>query len=162
MESAWRRPATGTWPDWMGEREFPFAEAIDRAQKYVVSSTLSEVDWNAELVQGDVGQAVRRLKQEPGEGVWVGGVTLPLALADLGLIDEYEFLVQPVLAGHGPTLLAGLRERIQLELVDRRDFRSGAVALRYQPARVAADVSCTPAADSPLNDGSGRTTSAAG
>ncbi|MGH9245463.1 MAG: dihydrofolate reductase family protein, partial [Acidimicrobiales bacterium] len=61
---------------------------------------------------------------------------LPLALADLGLIDEYEFVVQPVLAGHGPTLLAGLRERIQLELVGRREFRSGAVALRYRPTRV--------------------------
>jgi dihydrofolate reductase len=138
MESAWRRPATGTWPDWMGGREIPFAETIDRARKHVVSSTLGEVDWNAELVRGDLEQAIRRLKQEPGQGLWVGGVTLPLALADLGLIDEYEFLVQPVLAGHGPTLLAGLRERIQLELVDRREFRSGAVALRLRPMRVAA------------------------
>jgi dihydrofolate reductase len=138
MESAWRRPATGTWPDWMTEWDIPFAETIDRAKKYVVSSTLSEVGWNAELVRGDVGQAVQRLKQEPGERLFVGGVTLPLALADLGLIDEYEFLVQPVLAGHGPTLLAGLRERIQLELVDRREFRSGAVALRYRPARATA------------------------
>jgi dihydrofolate reductase len=103
-----------------------------------VSSTLSGVDWNAELVRGDLGQAVQRLKQEPGEGLFVGGVTLPLALADLGLIDEYEFLVQPVLAGHGPTLLAGLRERIQLELVDRHEFRSGAAALRYRPTRVTA------------------------
>ena len=132
MESTWRRPATGVWPDWMGELEIPFAETIDQAKKYVVSSTLGGPDWNAELVQGDVGQAVRRLKDEPGEGLWVGGVTLPLALADLGLIDEYEFLVQPVLAGHGPTLLAGLRERIQLELVDRHEFRSGAVAMRYR------------------------------
>ncbi|MFN2537245.1 MAG: dihydrofolate reductase family protein [Mycobacteriales bacterium] len=138
MESAWRRPATGAWPDWMGEREIPFAETIDRARKHVVSSTLGEVDWNAELVRGDVEQAIQRLKQEPGEGLWVGGVTLPLALAELGLIDEYEFVVQPVLAGHGPTLLAGLRERIQLELVDRREFRSGAVALRLRPMRVAA------------------------
>ncbi len=131
MEAAWRRPATGAWPDGMGELEVPFAEAIDRAKKHVVSSTLDGVDWNAELVRGDVGPAVQRLKQEPGECLWVGGVTLPLALADLGLIDEYEFLVQPVLAGHGPTLLSGLRERIRLELVDRRDFRSGAVLLRY-------------------------------
>jgi len=135
MESAWRQPATGAWPDWMGEWEIPFAEAIDRAKKYVVSSTLRGVDWNAELVHGDLGHAVQRLKQAPGEGLWVGGVTLPLALADLGLIDEYEFLVQPVLAGHGPTLLAGLRERIQLELVDRREFRSGALALRYRHTR---------------------------
>jgi dihydrofolate reductase len=138
MESAWRRPATGEWPDWMGEWEIPFAEAIDRAEKYVVSTTLSGADWNAELVQGDLEQAVRTLKQEPGEGLWVGGVTLPLALADLGLIDEYEFLVQPVLAGHGPTLLAGLRERIQLELVDRRELRSGALAMRFRPASGAA------------------------
>jgi dihydrofolate reductase len=133
MQSAWRRPATGTWPDWMLEWQIPFAEAIDRAKKYVVSSTLSGVDWNADLVRGDLGQAVERLKQEPGVGLWVGGVTLPRALADLGLIDEYEFLVQPVLAGQGPTLLAGLRERIQLELLERREFRSGAVALRYRP-----------------------------
>jgi dihydrofolate reductase len=138
MEAAWRRPTEGTWPDWMGEGDIPFAEAIDGAKKYVVSSTLSGVDWNAELVQGDVAQAVRRLKEEPGERLWVGGVTLPLALADAGLIDEYEFVVQPVLAGHGPTLLAGLRERIQLELVDRREFRSGAVAVRYRPVRTSA------------------------
>jgi dihydrofolate reductase len=138
MESAWRKPAEGPWPDWMGEWEIPFAEAIDQAKKHVVSSTLSEVDWNAELVRGDLGPAVQRLKEQPGEGLWVGGVTLPLALADLGLIDEYEFVVQPVVAGHGPTLLAGLRERIQLELVDRREFRSGAVALRYRPARATA------------------------
>jgi dihydrofolate reductase len=138
MESAWRRPATGPWPDWMGEWEIPFAEAIDGAKKYVVSSRLSGVDWNAELVRGDLGPAVQELKQQSGEGLWVGGVTLPLALADLGLIDEYEFVVQPVVAGHGPTLLAGLRERIQLELVDRHEFRSGAVALRYRPTRATA------------------------
>lgn len=135
MESAWRRPATGTWPDWMEDWEIPFAETIDRAKKYVVSSTLNSVDWNAELLQGDLGHAVQQLKQGPGEALSVGGVTLPLALADLGLIDEYEFLVQPVLAGHGPTLLAGLRERLELELVDRHEFRSGAVALRYRPTR---------------------------
>jgi dihydrofolate reductase len=135
MESAWRRrPATGAWPDWMGEWEIPFAEAIDGAKKYVVSTTLHEVDWNAELVRGDLGQAVQRLKEEPGEGLFVGGVTLPLALADLGLIDEYDLVVQPILAGHGPTLLAGRRERVQLELVDRHELGSGAVAVRYRPA----------------------------
>lgn len=138
MESAWRKPATGIWPDWMDEWEFPFAEAIDQAKKYVVSSTLNGVDWNAELVQGDLGQAVQQLKQQPDEGLWVGGVTLPAALADLGLIDEYEFLVHPVLAGHGPTLLAGLHERIQLEFVDRHEFRSGVTALRYRPMPIPA------------------------
>ncbi|MBN8882252.1 dihydrofolate reductase [Salana multivorans] len=136
MESAWRRPVTGDWPDWMQEWDLPFAAAIDGARKYVVSSTLERVDWNAELLRGDLELAVRRLKETPGEGdLWVGGVTLPLALADLGLIDEYELLVHPVLAGHGPTLLAGLRERIRLELVDRRELPSGAVAVRLRPAR---------------------------
>lgn len=133
MEAAWRRPLTGAWPDWMDEWEVPFAEAMDEAKKYVVSDTLEGVDWNAELIRGDIGGAVRRLKEEPGEGLWAGGVTLPLALADLGLIDEYEFLVQPILAGRGPTLLAGLRERVPLELIDRREFRSGAIAMRYRP-----------------------------
>ncbi|RXZ50513.1 deaminase [Agromyces fucosus] len=137
MESAWRKPAAGSWPDWMDAWQVPFAEAIDGAKKHVVSTTLSEVDWNAELLRGELGPAVQRLKQEPGDGLWVGGVALPLALADLGLIDEYEFVVQPVLAGHGPTLLAGLRERIQLELVDRHEFRSGAVAMRYRPVHAA-------------------------
>jgi dihydrofolate reductase len=138
MEAAFRQPATGTWPEWMADWEIPFAQTIDRAKKYVVSSTLDRVDWNAELVRGDLGEAVQQLKQEPGRGLHVGGVTLPLALADLGLIDEYEFVVQPILAGHGPTVFAGLRERLDLELVGRQEFRSGSVALRYQPRRVTA------------------------
>ena len=133
MESAWRRPASGEWPDWMTARDLPFAEAIDTARKYVVSGTLDAVDWNAELLAGDVGSAIRRLKAEPGGPLWVGGVTLPVALADLGLIDEYEFVIQPVLAGHGPHLLTGLRQRLHLELLHRREFRSGAVVLRYRP-----------------------------
>lgn len=133
MESAWRRPATGTWSDWMDESQIPFAEAIDTAKKHVVSSTLSDVDWNAELVRGDLRQTVEKLKHEPGDGLFVGGVTLPLALANWGLIDEYTFIVHPVLAGHGPTLLAGLRERIQLVQVDRHEFRSGVTVLRYRP-----------------------------
>ena len=68
----------------------------------------------------------------------MGGVTLPLALADLGLIDEYEFVVHPILAGHGPTLFAGLSERLELKLVERQEFRAGAVALRYRPTQVTA------------------------
>jgi dihydrofolate reductase len=138
MEAAWRQSASGTWPDWMADWMIPFARAIDGAKKYVVSGTLDRVDWNAELVRGDLGKAVQQLKREPGKGLFVGGVKLPLALADLGLIDEYEFVVQPILAGHGPTLFAGLSERLELRLVGRQEFRSGAVALRYQPSRVTA------------------------
>lgn len=134
MAAAWRRPASGAWPEWMGENDIPFAEAIDAARKHVVSSTLEEADWNAELVRGDVVAAVRRLKDEPGEALWVGGVTLPRALADAGLIDEYEFVVHPVVAGRGPQLLAGLGRSLQLELVERREFGSGAALMRYRPA----------------------------
>ncbi|MGR2752202.1 dihydrofolate reductase family protein [Agromyces arachidis] len=134
MQSAWRRPATGEWPDWMREWEIPFAEVIDPKRKHVVSSTLDSADWNGQLVRGDLEHAVRRLKQEAGEGLFVGGVELPRALASLGLIDEYVFVVQPVVAGHGPTLLAGLPERIRLEPVERHEFASGTLALRYRPA----------------------------
>jgi dihydrofolate reductase len=133
MEEAWRKPASGEWPDWMADWMVSFAETIDAAEKHVVSSTLEQVDWNAELVRGDLGEAVQRLKEQPGEGIFVGGVTLPRALADLRLIDEYEVLVHPVIAGHGPTYLSGLQERLKLELVDREQLESGAVALRYHP-----------------------------
>jgi dihydrofolate reductase len=135
MESAWRRPATGEWPEWMADWMIPFARTIDAAQKYVVSSTLSELEWNSELVRGDLAAAVEKLKRQPGKGLFVGGVTLPLALAGLGLIDEYEFVVHPRVAGHGPTLFAGRSKPIDLKLVGRREFSSGAVALRYEPRR---------------------------
>jgi dihydrofolate reductase len=130
MEAAWRGPTpAGARPDWME----PFARTIDAAKKYVVSSTLDRVDWNAELVRGDLGKAVQQLKQQSGKGLFTGGVTLPLALAELGLIDEYEFVVHPVLAGHGPTLFAGLSKRVDLKLVSRLELSSGAVAMRYEP-----------------------------
>jgi dihydrofolate reductase len=136
MEAAWRPFAqTGARSDWMEPWMEPFAQTINAAKKYVVSSTLERVDWNAELVRGDLENAVRQLKQEPGQGLFVGGVTLPHALAELGLIDEYEFVVQPTLAGHGPTLFAGLSQPLDLRLVDRLEFKSGAVAMRYEPMR---------------------------
>ena len=108
---------------------------IDAAKKYVVSSTLGRVDWNAELVRGEVGKAVQQLKRESGKGLFVGGVKLPQALAELGLIDEYEFVVHPRVAGHGPTLFAGLSKRVDLKLVSRLEFRSGVVAMKYKPRR---------------------------
>ena len=136
MEEAWRAPAqTGVRPDWMPPWMMPFAKTIDAAKKYVVSSTLDRADWNAEIIRGDLGKAVEKLKQESGKGLFVGGVKLPLALAELGLIDEYEFVVQPRLAGHGPTLFAGLSTCVDLRLVSRLEFGSGAVAMRYEPRR---------------------------
>ncbi len=137
MEAAWRPSPTGAWPEWMDEWMVPFARTIDAARKYVVSSTLKRVDWNAELLRGDLGQAVRRLKEEPGRGLLTGGVTLPLALAELGLIDEYEIIVHPRLAGHGPWLFAGLTKRVDLRLVGRLELAAGQVALTYEPRRQA-------------------------
>ena len=132
MEAAFRPPMrTGARPDWME----PFARTINAAKKYVVSNTLDGVDWNAELVRGDFGKAVQQLKRESGKGLLAGGVKLPLALAELGLIDEYEFVVHPRLAGHGPILFAGLSKYVDLRLVGRLEFSSGAVAMRYEPRR---------------------------
>ena len=134
MEAAFRPPApTGARLGWME----PFARTSDAAKKYVVSNTLERVDWNAELVRGDLAKSVEQLKRGAGagKGLFVGGVTLPLALAELGLIDDYEFVVHPRLAGHGPTLFAGLSKHVELRLVSRLEFGSGAVAMRYEPRR---------------------------
>ena len=131
MEAAFRPAWTGEMPDWTE----PFRRTIDAAKKYVVSSTLDRVDWNAELVRGDLRNAVEQLKREPGKGLFLGGVKLSQALAELGLIDEYEFVLHPRLAGRGPTLFAGLSKPVDLKLVSRLAFRSGAVAMRYEPRR---------------------------
>jgi len=134
MEAAFREPGrTGVKPDWMEPWMMPFARTIHAAKKHVVSGTLDRVDWNAELLRGDLGTAVRQLKQQPGRGLFVGGVKLPRALAGLGLIDEYEFIVQPRIAGRGPTVFAGLSKFVDLKLTGRTEFKSGAVALRYEP-----------------------------
>jgi dihydrofolate reductase len=131
MESGWRYPAPpGAMPEWTK----PFAQTIGAIKKYVVSSTLESVDWNnAELVRGDLGAFVRQLKAQPGNGLGVGGLKLPLALAEMGLIDEYEFVVHPKITGQGPKLFEGLSKHVDLKLVDRQEFGSGAVAMRYVP-----------------------------
>jgi len=132
MEAAFRHPApSGAMPASLEA----FAQTIDAAKKYVVSGTLERVDWNAELLRGDLRNAVQRLKQEPGNGLLVGGVTLPMALAEMGLIDEYELLVHPWVVGRGRTLFAGLSKPLELKLVSRQELPSGAVAMRYEPRR---------------------------
>ena len=137
MEAAWREPAqTGRRPEWMPEWMMPFAQTIDAAKKYVVSDSLEHVDWNAELLRGSgLEQAVQQLKAEPGAGLFTGGVTLPQALSEMGLIDEYELMVHPKIAGHGRTLLAGISKPIELQLVNRHEFESGVVVLQYVPRR---------------------------
>ncbi len=132
MESAWRRQPSGAWPDWMEPWMVPFAQTMDAAKKYVVSSTLKQVDWNAELVRGDLANAVQKLKEQPGKGLAVVGLKLAHALTELGLIDEYELIVHPRLVGRGPTLFAGLSKPLELKLVNRQELGFGAVVLRYE------------------------------
>jgi dihydrofolate reductase len=132
MQGAWRRPESRKWPDWMDASEVAFSEVVDPMRKAVASATLDEVDWNAELISGDVVDAVRRLKERPGRGISLGGVRLPAALAAAGLIDEYTFVVHPVVAGRGPRLLEGIGERLKLELFERWEFDSGATVQRYR------------------------------
>ena len=142
MESAWRLSPTGRFPDWMADWMQPFARTIDAARKYVVSNTLTHVDWNAQLLRGtrdDLAKSIQALKHQPGSAkgrhISLGGVTLPLALAQLDLIDEYEFVIHPRVAGTGPTLLAGLPKYLDLKLISQQNFASRAVAVRYEAKR---------------------------
>ena len=97
-----------------------FAHTIHAIPKYVVSSTLEAVDWNnAELVRGDLGEFVRELKSRPGRGIAVGGVTLPLALVEPGLIDEYEFIIHPRIVGQGRSLSLSSSSLSLFSLSDR-------------------------------------------
>jgi dihydrofolate reductase len=129
MEDAWRiatrKIEMPAWTD-------PFARTMDAAKKYVVSTTLDHVDWNAELIRGDLGSAVEALKRQPGKGLAVAGTKLALSLTELGLIDEYEVVVHPRFAGHGPYLFAGLSKLVDLKLVDKHELPSGVIALRYE------------------------------
>lgn len=135
MEAAWRPSENGVKPNWMEDWMEPFARSIDKAKKYVASSTLERVDWNAELLRGDLCTAVSQLKQEAGQVLFLAGVKIALPLAEMDLIDQFEFVIHPRLAGHGPSVFAGLSKYIDLNLIDRREFSSGAVALRYEPRR---------------------------
>jgi dihydrofolate reductase len=134
MESAWRPVAEGERPEWVLDWMVPFAQAIHAAKKYVVSDTLQHADWNAEIVRSsELKETVRALRQGTGKGLFVGGVRFPLALAELGLIDEYEFVVHPRIVGRGPTLFAGLSKHVNLRLVSREELDGGIMALRYKP-----------------------------
>ncbi|MBL7952643.1 MAG: dihydrofolate reductase family protein [Flavobacteriales bacterium] len=131
MLGAWRLPAQWPMPEWM----HPFAKTMDAAKKYLVSRTIDTAEWNTEMVRGDLATFVQQLKQQPGKGIGVGGVQLAMALTELVLIDEYQIVVHPRIVGRGPTLFAGLSKMVDLQLVGREEFGSGAVAMRYEVKR---------------------------
>lgn len=111
-----------------------FADAFNSIDKVVFSRTLNSVDGNnTRIIRDDLPGEIRRLKQQPGKNISIGGVDIPSQLIQLGLVDEYYFVVHPIIAGEGRRLLEGvsLPEKLQLKLVDSKIFRSGCVALHY-------------------------------
>jgi dihydrofolate reductase len=114
--------------------EIEFAQAFDSKNKSVFSRSLdSAEDRNTRIVRTNLRDEILKLKQESGKPILVGGVDVPSQLINLGLVDEYRFVVQPIVAGEGRRLLEGtsLQERSQLKLVESKIFKSGCVALRY-------------------------------
>jgi dihydrofolate reductase len=114
--------------------ENEFGQAFDSTDKIVFSRSLdSAEDRNTRIVRTNLHDEILKLKQEPGKNILVGGVSLPSQLIELGLVDEYRFVVVPILAGEGRRLMEGvsLREKLQLKLVESKIFESGCVALRY-------------------------------
>ena len=111
-----------------------FARAFDSTKKIVFSRSLDSVeDRNTRIVRTNLQDEIVRLKHEQGKNILVGGVSIPSQLIELGLVDEYRFVVGPILAGEGRRLLEGvsLPEKLQLKLVESKIFKSGSVALRY-------------------------------
>ena len=127
------------WPDVarnqsMTKASNEFALAFDSINKLVFSRSLeSAEDGNTRIVRENLRDEILKLKQEGGKDILVGGVDIPSQLIELGLVDEYRFVVQPIVAGEGRRLLDGvsLRERLQLKLVESKILKSGCVALRY-------------------------------
>ena len=127
------------WPDVLkdssatkADREF--ARTFDSLQKIVFSRSLgSAEDKNTRIIRTNLHEEMLKLKQEPGKNILLGGVAIPSQLVELGLVDEYRFVVSPIIVGEGRRLLEGvnLRERLQLKLVESKFFKSGSVALRY-------------------------------
>jgi len=114
--------------------ELEFAKAFDSAEKIVFSKSLEKVeDKNSRLVRTSPEEEILRLKQQPGKDMLVGGVVLPSYLIEHGLVDEYIFVVYPIIAGKGKRLMEGtsLQENLQLKLVDSRILKSGSVLLHY-------------------------------
>jgi len=125
------------WPDIAKSQsatkaENEFARTFDSLHKVVFSRTLESAEGNTRIVGSNLQDEIVKLKQEEGKNIFVGGVDIPSQLTALGLIDEYRFVVQPILAGEGRRLLEGVNlEKRQLKLVESKTFKSGSVALRY-------------------------------
>ena len=126
------------WPDIAKSHsetkaENEFADTFDSINKIVFSQSLESVEGNTRIVRTKLPDEILKLKQEQGKKILVGGVSVPSQLIERGLVDEYRFVVQPIIAGEGRRLLEGisLPEKLQLKLVESKIFKSGCIALRY-------------------------------
>src|SRR5579863_4222537 len=127
------------WPDIAKSQsetksDIEFAQAFVSKKKVVFSRSLASAeDGNTRIVRTNLRDEILKLKQEPGKDILVGGVDIPSQLIELGLVDEYRFVVTPIIAGEGRRLMEGvsLPEKLQLKLVESKTFKSGCVALRY-------------------------------
>lgn len=136
MEEAWRPIAeSGLVPDGMADWVLPFARSMHAARKFVASRTLTSVDWNAQLLGPDLKSEIERLKRDENGTISLGGVDLAGQIAACGLIDDFVFVINPRIAGHGPTLFAGLPSYLDLKLTGQHTFGSGAIALTYEARR---------------------------
>ncbi|MBL0386793.1 dihydrofolate reductase family protein [Tumebacillus sp. ITR2] len=119
------------------QHELDHAEWIEKTAKIVFSTSLEKVEWNnSRLVKEDVEEEIKNLKQQPGKDmVILGSPRLAHYLMQLDLIDEYKITVSPVLIGSGLPLFQGLKEKINLKLIENKTFDSGAIALVYQTIR---------------------------
>lgn len=133
MESGW--PPIVKKPTGMKSLD-EFAVLIDNVSKIVFSNTLKNVEWkNTKLAKGDIKEEVLQLKKQPGKNLLVGSPGILITLMQLGLIDEYQFCVQPIVLGNGLPLFKNIRDRIDLKLLKTRTLRSGAVTLYYEPVK---------------------------
>ena len=129
------------WPDVAKDRsaskaDRDFAQAFGAANKVVFSHSLDDAeakngDQKARVVRTNLRDEILKLKQEPGKNILAGGVSVPAQLTELGLVDEFRFVVHPIVAGEGRRLLEGLPQRLQLKLVESESLGAGCVALRY-------------------------------
>jgi dihydrofolate reductase len=126
----------GFWPTPNAIKTFPkVAEGMNSMQKIVFSRTLSKASWNnTRLFKSDLASEVRKMKSEKGNGIAIlGSGTIAAQLAPEGLIDEYQFMVNPVVLGKGRTMFEGVSEKLNLKLTKTRTFKNGKVFLSYQP-----------------------------
>lgn len=127
------------WPDVAKDQnttkaDSEFAQTFDAIKKVVFSRSLTSVDdKNTRIARADLKDEILKLKQEPGGNISIGGVNLPLQLIELGLVDEFHYVIHPVIVGEGRGLLeaTGLKEKLGLKLIESKVLESGCVALRY-------------------------------